>query len=442
MKIKIKWILIACSMLIMVTALCYSQQAEKEENFYLITKLGKTSANAERIRYYSNDKLLVLNKKMNSVTLFESGLKNYPLIENLARIVDFDYLNGALYLISGKEPKMKKYLLSSAGSPDDRNAINVDSAFSLDFVFKQPSAIYLDRMERYIIISDTGAVYSVNKDDKLISLKFINLRPADMAFESRERAVYLAERTTGSLVKILTDGTLHQIISNFDCDNRFALNSKADIYILDKLHGSVIKLKNGKSLDIIIENLKNPSSITFNPDNDLVFYLSAGKNEIFRVEEMPLKPIEPVFLLKAGKNAGIFRDDSVLVIIDGKTKNFFALSGERIQKEVDYTSENMTEKTGGKKSPEKVYVDGSGKLIHIDPEGVEKTVADGLRGFKKAVNDDKNNYYALNAEGLLLKIDLTGAKTCILKKAPKNSDILSIGGKILLRSGTDIYALP
>lgn len=320
-------------------ALLNLYSAEDSTKYFMATKIGKSVYNADRLRFYSDDKLLILDKNKSVLSLFTVNEKSFVIIDNINNPIDFDYSNGLLYLLYGESYAVKKYFLSydSILTKSDKlnSGIKIDSAFNLDRRFKKPASISADKYNRYVVVSDTGTVNSINSENKMFSLKFTNYKPGDIVFDSRSRAVYSAEKSTKSLVKILTDGKLEQLITNFDSDNQFVLDGKGNLIIPDKKNDLVAIFKPNFQLDIILEKIGYPKSITINPDCDSIFYLANNKNEILRVDEIPALNLKLKNIFSIDPKDKIYKRDASFLVVNGKNRIYYDQSGKKRNADIE-----------------------------------------------------------------------------------------------------------
>lgn len=420
-----------------------AQQDNEVKKYFLMTKAGKSMYAADRIRFYSDDKLLVLDKKQSTISLFSEDGKSYPVIDKLFSPIDFDYSNGSLFLLDG-ESKLKKYYLSSGNMEGDKT-IKVDSVVVVTQQFKKPASVTADKLNRYVVVADTGSINSINSENKMFSLKFLNYRPGDIAFDSYSRSVYSAEGTTKSLVKISADGKLEQLISNYDSNNPFVVDERGDVIILDIKNNTVIRLNSNLKLSIIITKILGAKSITMSRNCDSIFYIANMQNEFYRIEEIPDAGYKTKNIFSAGLKSKIFKSDSSFIVFDRNKMIHYSLSGKKLseftgnKKELDNLAAlSCMVRTAG----DSLLVDSRGKLIRIKTSGERVVNATGLNGFSKILFSTDSCSYVLSGDGILLRVDLKGGKTFLSRKISLKSEIISAtDDEVILKDGAKVYKL-
>jgi len=418
----------------------FSWQTNPEAKFYLLMKMGKVDINIDRIRFFGEDSLLILDKKSKSIYFYHPSEKK-TVINNIINPIDFDYGKNVIFLLFDKTPRLKKIYLSF--ELDSRKII-IDSSTNLEYTFNNPSSITIDRNNKYILVADTGSLNSINIDDKMYSLKFINYKPGDIYFDDNTREVYSAEHTTNSMLKILANGNIEQLISNYDADNSFTIDSKGNLFLLDKKNNAIAKLEKGVGLFLIIKNIEKPFKITMNKNNDKVFYVSNKANEIYRIEELPdLKYTKKdVYSLK--KNTKIIVDNSYVYFIeDNKIKRYSHQKGIEDIKLSKTQIDTLKAKQNNKLSlVDSFYLNSNGYLWRKSNKNDSILVAKSIFNYNKVLYCNESFIYLLTNDGVLLRVDLNGEKSFVFNNLSSDSEIFQVSNKfILLRNGNKIVRL-
>jgi glycerophosphoryl diester phosphodiesterase len=328
-----KIFLLIFNLIFLYTSLTPVYSGEGTKRYYLVTKIGRSDFRSDKLRFFSEDKLLLLDKKNSLISYWGIAEKSYKVIDNISHPLDFDYASGSIYLLYGEPSLLQRYFVSlnnfADNKTDDNNPVRIDSTFNLNQIFKKPVSISIDRYNRYLVVADTGSINSITSENKMFSLKFLNYRPGEVVFEGYSRSVYSSEFTTKSLLKISVDGKTEPLISNFDSNNQFVVDTRGNVFILDKKNDFLAKFSPNKKLSILLEKICGVQSIAMHNYCDTIFYFSNKNNDIFRMEEIPVSKenIKNIITLKQGDD--VYISNSILFITNGKSKKYYHPDGKK-----------------------------------------------------------------------------------------------------------------
>ena len=427
-------------LLFVLSIYAFSWQTDPKDKFYLLTKIGKVNINIDRMRFFGEDSLLILDKKSKSI-YFYHPLEKKTVISDIINPIDFDFGNNVLFLLFDKTPRLNKIYLSY---DSENKKIKIDSTLNLEYTFNNPSSITIDRKNKYVLVADTGSLNSVNIDDKMYSLKFINYKPGDIQFDDNTREVYSAEYTTNSMLKILANGNIEQLISNYDADNSFTLDSKGNLILLDKKNNTIAKLEKGVGLFLIVKNIEKPNKIVINKYNDKVFYVSNKANEIYRIEELTDLKYSKKDVYSLKKNTKIFLDNSYLYFIEGnKSKRYSLQKGIEDIKLTKYQIDTLVSKRKNKLSlVDSFYLTGDGNLWRKSNKNDSVLIAKSIFNYNKVLYSDDSFVYLLTNDGNLLRVDVNGEKFFVTNNLSGDIEIFQVSNKyILLRNGNRVVRL-
>jgi len=427
-------------LLFVLSIYAFSWQTDPKDKFYLLTKIGKVNINIDRMRFFGEDSLLILDKKSKSI-YFYHPLEKKTVISDIINPIDFDFGNNVLFLLFDKTPRLNKIYLSY---DSENKKIKIDSTLNLEYTFNNPSSITIDRKNKYVLVADTGSLNSVNIDDKMYSLKFINYKPRDIQFDDNTREVYSAEYTTNSMLKILANGNIEQLISNYDADNSFTLDSKGNLILLDKKNNTIAKLEKGVGLFLIVKNIEKPNKIVINKYNDKVFYVSNKANEIYRIEELTDLKYSKKDVYSLKKNTKIFLDNSYLYFIEGnKSKRYSLQKGIEDIKLTKYQIDTLVSKRKNKLSlVDSFYLTGDGNLWRKSNKNDSVLIAKSIFNYNKVLYSDDSFVYLLTNDGNLLRVDVNGEKFFVTNNLSGDIEIFQVSNKyILLRNGNRVVRL-
>jgi DNA-binding beta-propeller fold protein YncE len=427
-------------LLFVLSIYAFSWQTDPKDKFYLLTKIGKVNINIDRMRFFGEDSLLILDKKSKSI-YFYHPLEKKTVISDIINPIDFDFGNNVLFLLFDKTPRLNKIYLSY---DSENKKIKIDSTLNLDYTFNNPSSITIDRKNKYVLVADTGSLNSVNIDDKMYSLKFINYKPGDIQFDDNTREVYSAEYTTNSMLKILANGNIEQLISNYDADNSFTLDSKGNLILLDKKNNTIAKLEKGVGLFLIVKNIEKPNKIVINKYNDKVFYVSNKANEIYRIEELTDLKYSKKDVYSLKKNTKIILDNSYLYFIEGnKSKRYSLQKGIEDIKLTKYQIDTLMSKRKNKLSlVDSFYLTSDGNLWRKSNKNDSVLIAKSIFNYNKVLYSDDSFVYLLTNDGNLLRVDVNGEKFFVTNNLSGDIEIFQVSNKyILLRNGNRVVRL-
>lgn len=427
-------------LIFVISIYAFSWQTEPEAKFYLLMKIGKVDVNVDRMRFFGEDSLLILDKKSKSIIFFHP-LEKKTVINNIINPIDFDYGNNVIFLLFDKTPRLKKIYLSY---DIDNKKIIIDSSTNLDYTFNKPSSITIDRNNKYILVADTGSLNSINIDNKMYSLKFINYKPGDIFFDDITREVYSAEHTTNSMLKILANGNIEQLISNYDADNSFTIDSKRNLFLLDKKNNAIAKLEKGVGLFLIVKNIEKPNKITINKNNDKVFYVSNNANEIYRIEELPNLKYTKKDVYSLKKNTKIILDNTYIYFIeDNKAKRYSHQKGVEDIKLSKAQIDTLIAKRNKKLSlVDSFYLSSNGHLWRKSNKNDRVLIAKSIFNYNKVLYSDDSFVYLLTNDGNLLRVDVNGEKFFVTNNLSGDIEIFQVSNKyILLRNGNRVVRL-
>ena len=427
-------------LLFVLTIYAFSWQTDPKDKFYLLMKIGKVNINIDRMRFFGEDSLLILDKKSKSI-YFYHPLEKKTVISDIINPIDFDFGSNVLFLLFDKTPRLNKIYLSY---DSENKKIKIDSTLNLEYTFNNPSSITIDRKNKYVLVADTGSLNSVNIDDKMYSLKFINYKPGDIQFDDNTREVYSAEYTTNSMLKILANGNIEQLISNYDADNSFTLDSKGNLILLDKKNNTIAKLEKGVGLFLIVKNIEKPNKIVINKYNDKVFYVSNKANEIYRIEELTDLKYSKKDVYSLKKNTKIFLDNSYLYFIEGnKSKRYSLQKGIEDIKLTKYQIDTLMSKRKNKLSlVDSFYLTGDGNLWRKSNKNDSVLIAKSIFNYNKVLYSDDSFVYLLTNDGNLLRVDVNGEKFFVSNNLSGDIEIFQVSNKyILLRNGNRVIRL-
>ncbi len=427
-------------LLFVLSIYAFSWQTDPKDKFYLLTKIGKVNINIDRMRFFGEDSLLILDKKSKSI-YFYHPLEKKTVISDIINPIDFDFGSNVLFLLFDKTPRLNKIYLSY---DSENKKIKIDSTLNLEYTFNNPSSITIDRKNKYVLVADTGSLNSVNIDDKMYSLKFINYKPRDIQFDDNTREVYSAEYTTNSMLKILANGNIEQLISNYDADNSFTLDSKGNLILLDKKNNTIAKLEKGVGLFLIVKNIEKPNKIVINKYNDKVFYVSNKANEIYRIEELTDLKYSKKDVYSLKKNTKIFLDNSYLYFIEGnKSKRYSLQKGIEDIKLTKYQIDTLVSKRKNKLSlVDSFYLTGDGNLWRKSNKNDSVLIAKSIFNYNKVLYSDDSFVYLLTNDGNLLRVDVNGEKFFVTNNLSGDIEIFQVSNKyILLRNGNRVVRL-
>ena len=427
-------------LLFVLSIYAFSWQTDPKDKFYLLTKIGKVNINIDRMRFFGEDSLLILDKKSKSI-YFYHPLEKKTVISDIINPIDFDFGNNVLFLLFDKTPRLNKIYLSY---DSENKKIKIDSTLNLEYTFNNPSSITIDRKNKYVLVADTGSLNSVNIDDKMYSLKFINYKPRDIQFDDNTREVYSAEYTTNSMLKILANGNIEQLISNYDADNSFTLDSKGNLILLDKKNNTIAKLEKGVGLFLIVKNIEKPNKIVINKYNDKVFYVSNKTNEIYRIEELTDLKYSKKDVYSLKKNTKIILDNFYLYFIEGnKSKRYSLQKGIEDIKLTKYQIDTLMSKRKNKLSlVDSFYLTGDGNLWRKSNKNDSVLIAKSIFNYNKVLYSDDSFVYLLTNDGNLLRVDVNGEKFFVTNNLSGDIEIFQVSNKyILLRNGNRVVRL-
>ena len=427
-------------LLFVLTIYAFSWQTDPKDKFYLLMKIGKVNINIDRMRFFGEDSLLILDKKSKSI-YFYHPLEKKTVISDIINPIDFDFGSNVLFLLFDKTPRLNKIYLSY---DSENKKIKIDSTLNLEYTFNNPSSITIDRKNKYVLVADTGSLNSVNIDDKMYSLKFINYKPGDIQFDDNTREVYSAEYTTNSMLKILANGNIEQLISNYDADNSFTLDSKGNLILLDKKNNTIAKLEKGVGLFLIVKNIEKPNKIVINKYNDKVFYVSNKANEIYRIEELTDLKYSKKDVYSLKKNTKIILDNSYLYFIEGnKSKRYSLQKGIEDIKLTKYQIDTLMSKRKNKLSlVDSFYLTGDGCLWRKSNKNDSVLIAKSIFNYNKVLYSDDSFVYLLTNDGNLLRVDVNGEKFFVTNNLSGDIEIFQVSNKyILLRNGNRVVRL-
>ncbi|HEY9186436.1 MAG TPA: hypothetical protein VIR55_00905 [Ignavibacteria bacterium] len=427
-------------LLFVLSIYAFSWQTDPKDKFYLLMKIGKVNINIDRMRFFGEDSLLILDKKSKSI-YFYHPLEKKTVISDIINPIDFDFGSNVLFLLFDKTPRLNKIYLSY---DSENKKIKIDSTLNLEYTFNNPSSITIDRKNKYVLVADTGSLNSVNIDDKMYSLKFINYKPGDIQFDDNTREVYSAEYTTNSMLKILANGNIEQLISNYDADNSFTLDSKGNLILLDKKNNTIAKLEKGVGLFLIVKNIEKPNKIVINKYNDKVFYVSNKANEIYRIEELTDLKYSKKDVYSLKKNTKIFLDNSYLYFIEGnKSKRYSLQKGIEDIKLTKYQIDTLMSKRKNKLSlVDSFYLTGDGNLWRKSNKNDSVLIAKSIFNYNKVLYSDDSFVYLLTNDGNLLRVDINGEKFFVTNNLSGDIEIFQVSNKyILLRNGNRVVRL-
>ncbi|HQJ75955.1 MAG TPA: hypothetical protein PKW14_10265 [Bacteroidota bacterium] len=427
-------------LLFVLSIYAFSWQTDPKDKFYLLTKIGKVNINIDRMRFFGEDSLLILDKKSKSI-YFYHPLEKKTVISDIINPIDFDFGNNVLFLLFDKTPRLNKIYLSY---DSENKKIKIDSTLNLEYTFNNPSSITIDRKNKYVLVADTGSLNSVNIDDKMYSLKFINYKPGDIQFDDNTREVYSAEYTTNSMLKILANGNIEQLISNYDADNSFTLDSKGNLILLDKKNNTIAKLEKGVGLFLIVKNIEKPNKIVINKYNDKVFYVSNKTNEIYRIEELTDLKYSKKDVYSLKKNTKIILDNFYLYFIEGnKSKRYSLQKGIEDIKLTKYQIDTLMSKRKNKLSlVDSFYLTGDGNLWRKSNKNDSVLIAKSIFNYNKVLYSDDSFVYLLTNDGNLLRVDVNGEKFFVTNNLSGDIEIFQVSNKyILLRNGNRVVRL-
>ena len=427
-------------LLFVLTIYAFSWQTDPKDKFYLLMKIGKVNINIDRMRFFGEDSLLILDKKSKSI-YFYHPLEKKTVISDIINPIDFDFGSNVLFLLFDKTPRLNKIYLSY---DSENKKIKIDSTLNLEYTFNNPSSITIDRKNKYVLVADTGSLNSVNIDDKMYSLKFINYKPGDIQFDDNTREVYSAEYTTNSMLKILANGNIEQLISNYDADNSFTLDSKGNLILLDKKNNTIAKLEKGVGLFLIVKNIEKPNKIVINKYNDKVFYVSNKANEIYRIEELTDLKYSKKDVYSLKKNTKIILDNSYLYFIEGnKSKRYSLQKGIEDIKLTKYQIDTLMSKRKNKLSlVDSFYLTGDGNLWRKSNKNDSVLIAKSIFNYNKVLYSDDSFVYLLTNDGNLLRVDVNGEKFFVTNNLSGDIEIFQVSNKyILLRNGNRVIRL-
>ena len=427
-------------LLFVLSIYAFSWQTDPKDKFYLLTKIGKVNINIDRMRFFGEDSLLILDKKSKSI-YFYHPLEKKTVISDIINPIDFDFGNNVLFLLFDKTPRLNKIYLSY---DSENKKIKIDSTLNLEYTFNNPSSITIDRKNKYVLVADTGSLNSVNIDDKMYSLKFINYKPGDIQFDDNTREVYSAEYTTNSMLKILANGNIEQLISNYDADNSFTLDSKGNLILLDKKNNTIAKLEKGVGLFLIVKNIEKPNKIVINKYNDKVFYVSNKANEIYRIEELTDLKYSKKDVYSLKKNTKIILDNFYLYFIEGnKSKRYSLQKGIEDIKLTKYQIDTLMSKRKNKLSlVDSFYLTGDGNLWRKSNKNDSVLIAKSIFNYNKVLYSDDSFVYLLTNDGNLLRVDVNGEKFFVTNNLSGDIEIFQVSNKyILLRNGNRVVRL-
>jgi len=427
-------------LLFVLSIYAFSWQTDPKDKFYLLTKIGKVNINIDRMRFFGEDSLLILDKKSKSI-YFYHPLEKKTVISDIINPIDFDFGSNVLFLLFDKTPRLNKIYLSY---DSENKKIKIDSTLNLEYTFNNPSSITIDRKNKYVLVADTGSLNSVNIDDKMYSLKFINYKPRDIQFDDNTREVYSAEYTTNSMLKILANGNIEQLISNYDADNSFTLDSKGNLILLDKKNNTIAKLEKGVGLFLIVKNIEKPNKIVINKYNDKVFYVSNKTNEIYRIEELTDLKYSKKDVYSLKKNTKIILDNFYLYFIEGnKSKRYSLQKGIEDIKLTKYQIDTLVSKRKNKLSlVDSFYLTGDGNLWRKSNKNDSVLIAKSIFNYNKVLYSDDSFVYLLTNDGNLLRVDVNGEKFFVTNNLSGDIEIFQVSNKyILLRNGNRVVRL-
>ena len=427
-------------LLFVLSIYAFSWQTDPKDKFYLLTKIGKVNINIDRMRFFGEDSLLILDKKSKSI-YFYHPLEKKTVISDIINPIDFDFGSNVLFLLFDKTPRLNKIYLSY---DSENKKIKIDSTLNLEYTFNNPSSITIDRKNKYVLVADTGSLNSVNIDDKMYSLKFINYKPRDIQFDDNTREVYSAEYTTNSMLKILANGNIEQLISNYDADNSFTLDSKGNLILLDKKNNTIAKLEKGVGLFLIVKNIEKPNKIVINKYNDKVFYVSNKTNEIYRIEELTDLKYSKKDVYSLKKNTKIILDNFYLYFIEGnKSKRYSLQKGIEDIKLTKYQIDTLMSKRKNKLSlVDSFYLTVDGNLWRKSNKNDSVLIAKSIFNYNKVLYSDDSFVYLLTNDGNLLRVDVNGEKFFVTNNLSGDIEIFQVSNKyILLRNGNRVVRL-